>query len=143
MIDEVDRKIIELLMENARIPCTKIAEKLKLSEGAIRKRISSLETKKVIKKYIALVDPKKLGYHSIAVLGLDADSTQLLNIAHKVADIPEAKNVCISTGDHMVMVDIWAKDGKELSELLKNKIGKIEGVKRICPAIILEKIKEV
>jgi len=43
----------------------------------------------------------------------------------------------------MIMAEIWAKDGKELSDILANKIAKIDGVKRICPAIILEKIKGV
>jgi len=42
----------------------------------------------------------------------------------------------------MIMAEIWTKDGQALAELISNRIGKIEGVKRICPAIILEKIKE-
>lgn len=143
MIDEIDKKIISILQQNARTPFTKIAEEVGLSEGAVRKRIDNLEKEGIIKKYIAVVNPKKLGYNNITLLGLDAEPTKLLDIANEIARIKEAKNVYLSTGDHMIMAEIWAKDGKELSEILAQKIGKIEGVKRLCPAIILEKIKEV
>lgn len=141
MIDDIDVKIIELLQKNARIPYTEIAKEVGLSEGAIRKRVDALEKKGIIKKYVAVIDPRKVGYNSITILGLDAEPTKLLSVANKVAKIKEARNVYISTGDHMIMAEIWARDGRELSEILANKIGKIEGVKRICPAIILEKIK--
>jgi len=143
MIDEIDKKILEILQKNARIPYTQIAKKIGLSEGAIRKRIDALEKKGIIRKYVAVVDPRKIGYNNITLLGLDTEPTKLLDVANEVAKIEEAKNVYISAGDHMIMAEIWAKNGKELSEILANKIAKIEGVKKICPAIILEKIKEV
>ena len=140
-MDEKDKKIIEILEENARTPFTQIAKEVGLSEGAVRKRVEALERKGVIKKYVAVVDPKKLGYNNVTILGLDVDPTKLLDIANEVAKIKEVKMVCLSTGDHMIMAEIWTKDGKELSELLAKKIGKIDGIKRLCPAILLEKIK--
>ena len=141
MLDEIDKKIIEILQKNARTPYTQIAKEIGLSEGAIRKRIEALERNGVIKNYIAIIDPKKLGYNSITLLGLDAEPTKLLDVANEISKFKEVKNVYLTTGDHMIMTEIWAKDGKELSTILANKIAKIEGVKRICPAIILEKIK--
>jgi len=72
----------------------------------------------------------------------DKEKQEIFRIAgsDKEAKINEAKHVFISTGDHMIMVEIWAKDGNDLSRIL-SKIGKIEGVKKLCPAIILEEIK--
>ncbi|HDN96005.1 MAG TPA: Lrp/AsnC family transcriptional regulator [Thermoplasmatales archaeon] len=142
MIDKIDERILEILQKNARTPYTQIAKEVGLSEGAIRKRIEALEKKGVIKKYVAIIDPKKIGYNSITLLGIDTEPTKLLEIANEISKLKEAKNVYLSTGDHMIMAEIWAKDGKELSNILANKIAKIEGVKRICPAIILEKLKE-
>jgi Lrp/AsnC family transcriptional regulator for asnA, asnC and gidA len=142
MLDEKDKKIIEILEKNARTPYTKIAKELGLSEGAIRKRVDNLEKNGIIKKYVAVVDPKKIGYNSIALLGVDVEPTKLLEVANEISKINEAKNVSISTGDHMIMAEIWARDGRRLSELL-TRIGKIDGIKRLCPAIILEKVKEV
>ena len=140
-MDEKDRKIIEILEKNARTPFTQIAKEVGLSEGAVRKRVEALERKGVIRKYVAVVDPKKLGYNNVTILGLDVDPTKLLDIANEIAKIKEVRTVCLSTGDHMIMAEIWAKDGRELSEILAKKIGKIDGIKRLCPAILLEKIK--
>ena len=143
MIDEIDKKIIEILQKNARMPFTKIAEKVGLSEGAVRKRVETLEREGVIKKYTTVVEPKKMGYNSITLLGLDAEPTKLLDIAKKISELEEARIVYLTTGDHMIMAEVWARDGEHLSKILADKIGKIEGVKRLCPAIILENIKEV
>lgn len=140
-MDEKDRRIIEILEKNARTPFTQIAKEVGLSEGAVRKRVEALERKGVIRKYVAVVDPKKLGYNNVTILGLDVDPTKLLDIANEIAKIKEVRTVCLSTGDHMIMAEIWAKDGRELSEILAKKIGKIDGIKRLCPAILLEKIK--
>ncbi len=142
MIDEKDEKILKILERNARTPHTHIAKEIGLSEGAIRRRIDSLEKNGIIKRYIAVIDPRKMGYNSITILGIDVEPTKILDIANQVAKIKEARNVYLSTGDHMIMTEIWARDGKELSDILAKKIGKIDGVKRLCPAIILEKIKE-
>jgi len=142
MIDHKDRRIIEILQRNARTPNTKIAKMLGISESTVRKRINDLESKGVIKKYTAVVDPSKIGYNTVTILGVDVDPTKFLDVARELAKLPETKYVATSTGDHMIMAEIWTKDGQALAELISNRIGKIEGVKRICPAIILEKIKE-
>ena len=140
MIDEIDSKILDILSKNARTQYTQIAKEVGLSEGAIRKRIATMENNGIIKKYVAVIEPKKVGYNSITLLGIDVEPTMLLEISKKVAKIKEAKHVYISTGDHMIMAEIWARNGNDLSRIL-SKIGKIEGVKRLCPAIILEEIK--
>jgi len=142
MIDQKDRRIIEILQRNARTPNTEIAKMLGISESTVRKRINDLESKGVIKKYTAVVDPSKIGYNTVTILGVDVDPTKFLDVARELAKLPETKYVATSTGDHMIMAEIWTKDGQALAELISNRIGKIEGVKRICPAIILEKIKE-
>lgn len=74
-------------------------------------------------------------------MGVDVDPSRLLEAAQKLCEIPEAKYVATSTGDHMIMMEIWTRDGKELSRIISEKVGTIEGVKKICPAIILEKLK--
>jgi len=65
----------------------------------------------------------------------------LFGLVQKFCEIKEIRMVCTSAGDHMIMTEIWTNDGRELARLISEKIGKIEGVKKICPAIILEKLK--
>ncbi|MCD6504645.1 Lrp/AsnC family transcriptional regulator [Candidatus Bathyarchaeota archaeon] len=141
-VDEVDLRILKMLQEDGRRPFTEIAENLGLSESAVRKRVQALQRKGVIKKFTVEVDPAKLGINTVAIVGVDVDPTKLLEVAQKLCEVKEVRSVATSTGDHMIMTEIWAKDGRELTRIISEKIEKFEGVKKICPAIILEKLKE-
>ncbi len=140
-MDKKDLKIIELLQENSRISYTEMARILGVTETTIRKRIADMEKKGIIKKYTIEVNPEKLGYKNVTILGMDVEPRYLLEAAKKLAEIEEAKWVATSTGDHMIMAEIWTKNGEELFNLITKKISKIRGVKDLCPAIIMERIK--
>ena len=140
-IDQIDLKVLKMLQEDGRLPFTEMAGKLKLSESTIRKRVQSLQKKGVIRKFTIEIDPPKIGMNTIAIVGVDVDPTELLDVAQKLCRIREIRSVATSTGDHMIMTEIWTRDGRELTKLISEKIGKINGVKKICPAIILEKLK--
>ena len=140
-IDEIDQKILKLLEEDARLPFLEIAKKLKLSESTVRKRVQALKEKGVIKRFTVEIDPAKVGLNTVAIVGIDVDPPKLLEVAQKLCEFKEIRCVATSTGDHMIMTEIWTKDGRELTRLISEKIGPIEGVKKICPAIILERLK--
>jgi Lrp/AsnC family transcriptional regulator, regulator for asnA, asnC and gidA len=141
-IDETDIKILELLEEDARRPFTEMAHKLKVSESAVRKRITAMQREGVITKFTIKVDHGKLGLKTVAIVGLDVESGKMLEIAQQLCDLKELKCVATTSGDHMIMLEIWAKNGKELNRLISEKIGKMSGVKQIYPALILEKLKD-
>jgi Lrp/AsnC family transcriptional regulator for asnA, asnC and gidA len=140
-VDDLDLKILKLLQEDGRASFTAIAEKLRLSESTIRKRVQVLQKRDIIKQFTIEIDPYKIGIRTVAIVGVDVDPTKLLEAAQTLCEIEEIRSVATSTGDHMIMTEIWTKDGRELTKLISEKIGKIDGVKRICPAIILEKLK--
>lgn len=142
MVDDLDREILHMLQADGSTSFTKIAKKLRRNESTIRKRVLSLKKDGVIKKFSVVLDPAKIGFGTVAVIGVDIDPEKLLDVAQNLIKIPETRYVATSTGDHMIMIEIWAKDGRELSQILSEKIGAIEGVKKICPSIILEKMKE-
>ena len=134
-------KILEILMKDGRKSYTEIAKILETSETSIRKRIKRMEEEGIIKGYKAEIDPAKIGYNVVALTGFDTNPEDFLSVARKLCEFEEVKKVWTSTGDHMIMTEIWARDGKELSEILFDKLGKIKGIKKICPAIILEQLK--
>ncbi|MGQ9550982.1 MAG: winged helix-turn-helix transcriptional regulator [Candidatus Bathycorpusculaceae bacterium] len=141
-LDKIDEKIIEMLRENGRKSFTAMAKKLNLNEATVRKRVSNLQKNGVIKRFTIEVDPSKVGMKTVAIVGIHVDPTRLLEAAQSLCEFKETKCVATSTGDHMIMTEIWARNGKELTEIISEKIGAIEGVERICPAIILEKLKD-
>ncbi len=140
-IDEKDKKILDILMSNSRTPYTDIAQRLDVSEGTVRKRIKRLEDEGVIREYTIDIDPSKLGYRSVTLLGLDTEPENYFDAINALDSLEEVRWVAKSTGDHMIMAEIWTKDDAQLCRLIEEKICTINGVKRICPAIILTKMK--
>ena len=123
------------------MPYTVIAKKIGVSESTIRNRIKVLEEEGIIQKYSIVVNPAKVGYNTVAIVGLDVEPAKILSVASKMTQFNEVKYVATSTGDHMIMFEIWTRNGKELTRIISEKIGKIKGINRICPSIILEKLK--
>lgn len=141
MLDERDRIILEMLTKDARTPFTEIAKVLGISETAVRKRVKALEEAGVIKQYTVVVDPAKLGYNLVSITGIDTKPEKIFEVASKLKEFDFVKHIYLTSGDHMIMTEIWAKDGEHLSEIISEKIGRIDGVLKVCPAIILEKMK--
>jgi Lrp/AsnC family transcriptional regulator, regulator for asnA, asnC and gidA len=119
-----------------------MSKMLNLSEAGIRKRVIALQEKKIIKKFTIEINPSKIGINSISVVGLDIEPTRMLGAIEKLCKFPEVRNLATSSGDHMIMMEIWTEDGRELTKFISEKIVAMDGVKRICPAIILERFKE-
>jgi len=140
-LDKINTKILELLEEDGRKSFTEIADRLKMNESTVRKRVLALQRNGVIKRFTIAVDPSKLGINTVAIVGIDVEPTRLLEISQKLCDFKEIRCVATSSGDHMILTEIWTKDGRELTRLISEKIKNLEGVKRICPAIVLEKLK--
>ncbi|MBU0662456.1 MAG: Lrp/AsnC family transcriptional regulator [Candidatus Diapherotrites archaeon] len=141
MADEKDLKIVEMLMENARTPFTKIAKELGVSESLIRKRVKKLEDRGVIKKYAAIADNRKIGFDVDALIGIDVEPERYLEAVEKLKALQGIKSIATSSGDHGIMIEVWKKDMAELRKFVSEDIESIIGVTRVCPAILLEKIK--
>lgn len=131
-----------MLEQDSRTTFSQMSEALNLSEAGIRKRFLTLQKRKVIKKFTIEIDPTKIGINSISIVGLDVEPQKMLDAIQQLCQLPEIKTVSTSAGDHMLMMEIWTENGPELTKLIREKIGKIDGVKKVCPAIILEKFKE-
>ncbi len=141
MLDDRDRVIIEMLTKDARTPFTEIAKALGISETAVRKRVKALEEEGVIEQYTIKVNPAKLGYTLVSLTGVDTLPERIFIVAEELKEFDFVKELYLTSGDHMIMAEVWAKDGQDLSEILSAKIGQLEGVTKVCPAIILERLK--
>ncbi len=140
-MDEVDLGILEVLAEDSRTPFLEVARRLGISESAVRKRVRALVERGAIRRFTVEVDPAKLGFGAVAVVGIDADPSKLLEVARRVCELEGVRSVAITSGDHSIVAEVWARDTRELTRLLSEGVGSIEGVKRVCPAIVLERLK--
>jgi len=140
VVDERDVEILRFLMENSRTPLTEIAKRLGISDVAVKKRLRKLEEEGVIRRYTVIIDPSKLGFRNVSITGIDVEPDKIFEVAEELSSRDYVKYVAITTGDHTIMAEIWAKDHSELTKIL-NEIEKLPGVKRICPSIIVETLK--
>lgn len=132
--------LLKILQKNSRTPAVEIAHRLGVSETAVRKRLRRLEEDGTIRSYTIDADPHKIGYEADSLIGVDAKPESLLEVAEKLGKMPEVLSLYSSSGDHMLMMRCWFRNSKELSRFMK-KLKKIEGVTRVCPAVMLEKLK--
>lgn len=142
ILDHIDKNIISKLKANARVPFLEIARNLDISESTIRNRVRNLENEGVIKKYSAIIDPAKIGFNSVAYVGIDVEPEKFLHVSKMLTEFKNVKQVATTTGDHMIMTEIWGEKGAELRKFISDRIEKIEGVTRTCPAIVSERLKE-
>ncbi len=139
MVRISDASLLSMLEENARKTYVELAKSLGVSETAIRKKIKKLEKEGVIKKYTIVVDYQKIGYIH-AIVGVDVLPEKYFSIINYLKELSEVKSLYSSSGDHDIMVEFVVQGTEKLMEITK-KIEQIEGVKRVCPALTLEKIK--
>lgn len=132
--------ILEMLEKNARTPFLKIAKRLKISETAVRKKVRRMEEQGIIKKYTIEIDPRKIGYKIRSLIGIDTKPEHLITTTEKLEKNRKVRSLYLSQGDHMLLLECWFKTSKEMRTFVK-QVCKLRGVTRVCPAIILEKIK--
>jgi Lrp/AsnC family transcriptional regulator for asnA, asnC and gidA len=142
MLSDSDLRILRVLERDASLSYAEIARRLGLNESTVRKKVLKLKRQGIIRRFSVVLDPEKLGIRNIAILGIDTDPDKLLEVAQRLRDMPEVKSVAITSGDHMLMAEVWSEDGDQLSKILTRKIGKIDGVRKVCPSLVLERVKD-
>ena len=138
-IDKLDRQILSMLMDNAKIPYTEIAKRLYVSGGTVHVRMKKLEDAGVVKGYSVDVDYAKLGYDISAFLGIYLDKSSLYKeVVAALERIPEVVAAYYSTGLYSIFLRIICRDTNHLREVLHEKIQKIEGIQRTETFISLD-----
>lgn len=139
-MDEKDEIILTTFLRNSRTPITKIAGELGMTETAVRKRVNKLERIGAIKAYTAIIDPYFAGFESVALVGVDARSEKLLSVLEKITDIDEVRYAALTSGDHMLMFEVWCKTPGQLNSIIE-RVVKMNGVTKVCPAIFLKRVE--
>ncbi len=118
MVDEVDKQLIAILKENARLSFADLGRKINLSPSAVRERVQKMEELEIIQKYSLQVDHKKLGNDIEAFILLKVFPGQLRNILKKINNFEEIKEAHRITGSQNIHVKVVVKNQLGLQELL-------------------------
>ena len=128
-MDDLDRKIIELLQINGRASNARIARDVGVSEGTVRRRLRRLVQDEII-RVVAVPDPKKMGLSTVALIGIQADPDKLDDVAERLAALPETQYVSLTTGSFDLFIWVALLSSEELGNFLRHRVGVITGVRR-------------
>lgn len=130
-IDGIDKKILSALMEDARTPVLEIARGIGISGAAIHQRLRKLEKSGLISGSKFVINPKVLGYTTMAFIGIYLDKAISNPEAVKqLQKIPEVLECHYTTGNWSIFIKILCKDNAHLMHLLNKEIQSIPGVSR-------------
>ena len=130
-IDGIDKKILSALMEDARTPVLEIARGIGISGAAIHQRLRKLEKSGLISGSKFVINPKILGYTTMAFIGVYLDKAISNPEAVKqLQKIPEVLECHYTTGNWSIFIKILCKDNAHLMHLLNKEIQSIPGVSR-------------
>lgn len=128
-IDELDRKILNIITKNARIPFKDVADECGVSRAAIHQRVQRLIDAGVIIGSGYEVNPKMLGYNISTYIGIRLERGSLYKeVVPQLEQIPEVVECHFTLGTYTLLIRLYAKNDEHLMQLLNNQIQEIPGV---------------
>jgi len=138
-IDGIDKIILNHLMQDARTPILQIARDVGISGAAIHQRLRKLEASGLITGSKLGINPRVLGYKTLAFVGVFLDnSTRYKEATKRLKEIEEVIESHYTTGNYGIFIKILCKDNEHLMQVLNHKIQKINGVARTETFISLD-----
>lgn len=131
IIDGIDKTILNYLMKDAKKPILEIARSIGITGAAVHQRLRKLEKSGLIEGSKLMIDPRMLGYKTMAFVGVYLDKAVSNPKAVKqLSDIPEVIECHYTTGNWSIFLKILCKDNEHLMQVLNKNIQAIEGVSR-------------
>jgi DNA-binding Lrp family transcriptional regulator len=140
-MDAVDFEIIRALEENSRVSLRKLAGKVGSTANIVQKRLENLEKNGIIRGYIPLIDPAKLGYGVAAIVMIQIESGHADEVENEIAKDNCVLSIYNITGDFDAVAFTKFKDKASLNVFLKNLLI-TRFVKRTATMIALNVVKE-
>ena len=142
-LDELDRKILDLLTQNARYTYSELGERLGLSRVAIKNRMDALEERGIIVGYTVIVNPQKLGSAVSCYYELEARPDALPEILRRLEACPTVTQLYRVTGECCLHIHAVAADQEELERLMNEVLDRLPGVEKLTTRVILSRVKDV
>jgi Lrp/AsnC family leucine-responsive transcriptional regulator len=142
MINEIDKKILNILRDNARISNADIARMMNMAPSAVLERVRKLESNGYVSGYETRLDYKKLGLKLTAFIELlTSETIGSTDIGYKLAKLPFIQEIYSVSGDYCYLIKVRVADSDALAELL-SQMGQIKGIKSSKTTLVLKPVKE-
>ncbi len=144
-LDRIDQKLLRLLQDNADLPNTELAERTNLSAPACSRRVSQLKEKGLIRRTVALLDPKAMGYNGMVIIGvvLDRSTPDSFTAFEKAASgLVGCQEVQLVTGEFDYFVKLRIQDIDSFNELHASQLIRLPGVRQVRTFVRLKEVFE-
>ena len=141
-LDGTDLHIIEALRRDGRLPFAQLAEQLGVSPGMIRQRYNRLIDQGFL-KVVAISNPLRMGYKTMAMIGIRAEGSKLLEVAENISRLEEVIYLIICSGRFDILAEVVCRDHEGLLRFITEKLSTIDGVRDSESFIHLKITKEI
>ncbi len=141
-MDETDKKILNVLSENARTSISSISKKTGIPNSTISNRIHKLEENNIIEQYTTIFNPEKIGVNVTAIIIIQTQTEKHENVEIELPKIGQVSQVYSISGEYDILIKVWAKDLEELNEIINSKIRTIDGIEELRELIVMERLKD-
>ncbi len=141
-LDPVDQYIIEAMRQDGRVAFAQIAQQLNVSPGMIRVRYNRLVESGIL-KVVAVTNPLRMGYKTMAMIGIRTEGEKMLQVAEQVSTFEEVIYLIVVSGRYDIIAEVVCRDHAHLLRFLTEKLYKVEGVRESESFMHLKIQKEV
>jgi len=141
-LDSIDQHIIEAMRKDGREAFAQIAEQLNVSPGMIRVRYNHLVELGLI-RVVAITNPLRMGYTTMAMIGIRTEGDKMLEVARKVSDFEEVIYLIVVSGRYDILAEVVCRDHADLLRFLTEKLYLVDGVRDAESFMHLKIEKEV
>jgi Lrp/AsnC family transcriptional regulator, leucine-responsive regulatory protein len=145
-LDDIDRKILRALQQDARLTTAQLADKVGLSTTPCWNRLKRLETQGYINGYVALLNQEKLGLAETVIIEVTLDRHDeevLTRFGELLADFPEVIEAYLTTGDYDYLVKVAVESTAGYERFLRQKLYRIPGIRHTRSSFTLRCLKKL
>ena len=139
-MDEIDRRILRILQEDGRVPFTEIAARTGLADSTVRARYRALVEDGLVRN-VGIVDPYALGFQAPAIIAISVEPGLIDAVARQIVQVPEVSYLVTTLGSYDLIVEVFCRNVTHLSNVLKEKIREIDGVRATETLMISQSYK--
>ncbi|SDE07019.1 transcriptional regulator, AsnC family [Bhargavaea beijingensis] len=140
-MDNIDQKILNLLVEDGRRSYVEIAAELNLSRVAVRDRIRNMKEAGIIEKFTVVINSERVGKGVSAFFEVDCEPSSLVEVAHSLVEIPDVASCYQMTGPSTLHVHVLVEDFPDLERFINEKLYALNGITRVESHVLLRRFK--
>jgi Lrp/AsnC family transcriptional regulator for asnA, asnC and gidA len=141
--DEMDRRIVDLLLEDGRMPSAEMARRLgKVSARTISSRIDRL-VERGLMRVTAVCNPRALGYRIAADISIETEPRKVAEVAERLTQLDRVSYVALVAGDRDVAIQVNVADVEDLQTFISDELQAIPGVRRTKTYLLTRILKDI